>query len=43
MLGTDGVLFGEAAAAPEDAPTREGCTFTGWDKASKLTVSFCLY
>ena len=31
VLGTDGVLYGEAAQAPED-PEREGYMFTGWDR-----------
>jgi uncharacterized repeat protein (TIGR02543 family) len=30
VIGTDGVLYGGAAVAPE-VPDREGYTFTGWD------------
>jgi uncharacterized repeat protein (TIGR02543 family) len=32
IIGTDGVLFGESAAAPV-VPAREGYTFMGWDRA----------
>lgn len=43
-LGTDGVLYGEAATAPEETPTREGHAFTSWDKpfdnvTSNMTVT----
>ena len=38
VLGTDGVLYGEGATAPEEMPAREGYTFVGWDKAfNKVT------
>lgn len=44
VLGTDGVLYGEAATAPEETPARVGYTFTSWDKAfdnvtSNMTVT----
>ena len=43
VIGTDGVLYGNAAVAPE-VPAREGYTFTGWDTSfdpvtSNLTVT----
>ena len=43
VIGTDGVLYGGAAEAPE-VPARDGYTFTGWDVSfdpvtSNLTVT----